>query len=138
MKVIVDTSVWSQVLRRNSKNNKILLIRKEISELINESRIIVLGVVVQELLSGIKNKSQFIELRDHFDSFEIEKPDREYFIKAADFFNLCRQKGIQGSHIDFYICAVAYINNWMIYTYDNDFQNYSKIIDIKLYKGRRE
>ncbi len=138
MKVIVDTSIWSEALRRDTKNSKIESIRNEIRELIDESRIIVLGVILQELLSGIKNKTQFIELKNHFEAFDIEKLKKEYFITAADFYNQCRQKGIQGSHIDFYICAVAFVNNWLLYTNNKDFNNYAKIIKIKLYKCRYE
>jgi hypothetical protein len=31
----------------------------------------------------------------------------EDYVTAANFFNLCRSKGIQGSSTDFLICAVA-------------------------------
>ncbi len=136
MKVIIDTSVWSMALRHNVKSSDIKSIKKEIFELINESRVVLLGVILQEILSGIKNDDQFSKLEDSFKPFSIEIFNRNYYVKAAEFFNNCRTKGIQGSHIDFYICAVAYLNNWEIFTFDNDFSMYSKIINIKMYKSR--
>lgn len=61
----------------------------------------------------------------------LEIIDDDYII-AAEFSNDCRKKGIQGSHIDFLICAVAYRYKLPIFTTDKDFVNYSKYLDIKL------
>jgi predicted nucleic acid-binding protein len=43
---------------------------------------------------------------------------------AAEFFNICRSKGIQGSNTDFLICAVAHRRSYSILSTDNDFQNF--------------
>ncbi|HAH62274.1 MAG TPA: hypothetical protein DCL73_09285, partial [Treponema sp.] len=61
--------------------------------------------------------------------FEISTTDYE---AAAEFYNRCRSKGIQGSHIDYLICSVARNNNFSILTLDKDFQNYKKYIDIEV------
>lgn len=55
------------------------------------------------------------------------------YLSAAHFSNLCRQKGIQGSHIDFLICAVANRLEMSIFTYDKDFEFYSHLIPITLH-----
>ena len=55
MNVLVDTSVWSLALRRKREtlgDNERVLVR-ELSELIREGRAKVVGLVRQELLSGI-------------------------------------------------------------------------------------
>jgi predicted nucleic acid-binding protein len=57
-----------------------------------------------------------------------------HFEKAAEFCNVCRSKGIQGSTIDFLICSVAHSENMTIFTIDNDFENYAKYLPIKLMK----
>ncbi|MBU4034792.1 MAG: PIN domain nuclease, partial [Proteobacteria bacterium] len=59
--------------------------------------------------------------------------DTDYEI-AAEFSNKCRKKGIQGSHIDFLICAVANRIDIPIFTNDNDFMHYQKLISLKLYE----
>jgi predicted nucleic acid-binding protein len=51
---------------------------------------------------------------------------------AAEYSNMCRRNGIQGSNTDFLICAVAIRNNFEIFTMDDDFNQYKKYIPIKL------
>jgi predicted nucleic acid-binding protein len=46
--------------------------------------------------------------------------------------NQCRRKGVQGSTIDFLICAVAAIEELQILTTDSDFLRYAKHLPIKL------
>ena len=46
--------------------------------------------------------------------------------KAAECYNICRSAGIQGSHIDFLICAFAERENAPIFTTDKDFFHYAK------------
>ena len=138
MKIIVDTSVWSLALRRKKTklNNSEIQIVEELIELIKESRVILIGQIRQEILSGIVSKPQFQKLKkklNAFDDFFINQNDYE---TASEFFNVCRQNGVQGSHIDFLICAVSYNNNFSIFTTDKDFDNYSKYVDIQLHKVR--
>ena len=130
MKVLIDTSVWSLALRRKRAklNNSELKIVEELIELIKETRAILIGPIRQEILSGINSKSQFEKLKKKlraFDDFLITLNDYE---TASDFFNVCRNNGIQGSHIDFLICAVSHNNNFSILTTDKDFENYSKFV----------
>ena len=132
MKIIVDTCVWSQALRRNSKKDEIII--KELIEIIKDVRVQLIGPIRQEILSGIKSEKQFTELREYFSAFQdltIESADYE---KAAEFFNICRRKGIQGSNTDFLICAVAFHRDFEIFTTDKDFENFQKYIPINLYK----
>jgi len=93
-----------------------------------------IGPIKQELLSGISNKQQFKKLKEILASFEDIPLKTKHFVKAAEFSNVCRNKGIQGSTTDFLICAVAYIENLIIFTTDNDFENYKKYLPIKLIK----
>jgi predicted nucleic acid-binding protein len=64
-----------------------------------------------------------------FEDFTIKTIDYEL---AAELYNQCRAKGIQGSHIDFLICAVAINNQMSIFTLDKDFENYQKVFPIKI------
>jgi len=52
---------------------------------------------------------------------------------AATFYNRCRQKGVQGSHIDFILCAAASGHGISIFTTYNDFDLYAQHPDISLY-----
>ena len=53
---------------------------------------------------------------------------------AAKFHNNCRRHGIQGSHTDYLICAVAQNNAFRIFTLDKDFIQYQKHVGIQLEK----
>ena len=87
----------------------------------------------QEVLSGISDRNKFYEIKDKmslFSDYSIKTDDFEF---AAECSNECRRNGIQGSHTDFLICAVAIKNAWEIFTEDADFLEYKKYIPIKMY-----
>jgi len=132
MRVIVDTSVWSLAFRKKEKNdqdNKLIIL---LSELIRALKIVMIGPIRQEILSGISNESRFLEMQKKLEVFSDWKIETEDYELAAKYYNLCRKNGIQGSHIDFLICAVSKNSNFSILTLDNDFINYQKYTGIKL------
>lgn len=134
MNVLIDTSVWSLALRRARRIDD--RIPGELALLIGEGRVVMLGAIRQELLSGIKIQHQFEQLRDHLRSFPdvaISMQDHE---DAAYLFNRCRSHRIQGSNTDFLLCAVASRRKYSIFTTDADFQHYSRVVPIKLHSPR--
>jgi predicted nucleic acid-binding protein len=133
MKVIVDTSVWSLALRRDKEDFPAPV--QELRQIILSHRVQMIGPIRQEILSGIRSESQFIKLRKHLESFPDLPILTEDYITAAQFFNHCRSKGMQGSNTDFLICAVAVRNKFSIYTTDKDFDLFSKYIQIVLHKA---
>jgi len=132
MNVIVDTSVWSLALRRGKPSSSYPV--QELRNLIQDHRVQMLGPIRQEILSGIRNDTQFENLQKHLESFPDLPILTEDYVSAARFFNLFRSKGIQGSNTDFLICSVAVRNEFYIYTTDKDFDLFSKHIPILLYK----
>ena len=119
--------------RKNAQDNIIVV---ELGNLIKEVRVQLIGPIRQELLSGIKSTNQFETLRNYLGAFPDYIIRSNDFEKAAEIFNSCRNKGIQGSNTDFLICAISYNNNWPIFTIDKDFSLFQKIVPIKLYKPR--
>lgn len=132
MKVIVDTCVWSSVLRRGGQNS--ILCVKELHGLIQDHRVQMMGPIRQEILSGIRSEFQFNNLKRHLDSFVDLPILTEDYVEAARYLNLCRSKGIQGSNTDFLICAISVRNELPIYTTDKDFELFAKHIPIHLHK----
>lgn len=135
MNVIVDTSVWSEFLRRKNRHSE--SVRSEVGILISSHRALLLGPIRQELLSGVKTEDQFKALRARLRSFPDHTIAMEDYEKAGEFFNLCRRKGIQGSFTDFLICAVAVNQHVSVYTVDKDFMHYSKMLPLKLHSAAR-
>jgi predicted nucleic acid-binding protein len=134
MKVLVDTSVWSLALRREKPvDNGYLL---ELTELINEQRVVMIGPVRQELLSGIRVPAQFQRLREHLRAFPDLLLTSSDFERAAEYFNLCRSRGVQGSNTDFLLCAVAVNHNLALLTADLDFFRFAEHLPIRLLQAR--
>lgn len=131
MHVLVDTCVWSQALRRTQGSGNPHV--RELRDLISDNRACIMGPIRQEVLSGIRLKQHFQTVQTHLSAFPdllIKTIDYEC---AAEFSNLLRGKGVQGSAIDFIICAVACRYSLLIYTVDSDFNHFSKHLPIKLY-----
>lgn len=135
----MDTSVWSLALRR--KNEALSAgeraIVADLSELIGEGRAAILGLVRQELLSGVKTAEQYEKLRLHLRSFDDEPVERADYEDAAKFGNQCRAKGIAVFAVDLLGCAVAIKRGWAIFTTDPDFAAYAKVLPIKLHQARK-
>jgi hypothetical protein len=134
MNVLVDTSVWSLALRR--RRGAPSAETRELTELVREGRVEIIGPIRQELLSGVRAPQQFKILREHLRAFPDVPLTVEDFESAADYFNQCRAKGIQGSNTDFLICAVAVRRGLAIYTTDADFIGFQQLLPIRLYARR--
>ena len=132
MKVLVDTSVWSMVLRRKG-NSSHEAITSALASLVEDGRVVMMGSIRQELLSGIKERVQFERLREHLRAFPDVPVRTEDHEEAAAFFNQCRDRGIQGSNKDFLICAVAVRNGFSIFTNDGDFERFARVLPIALH-----
>src|ERR1043166_2598844 len=130
MKVLIDTPIWSLVLRRKSPDAAMM---SELSSLMQDDRIAIIGPIRQELLSGTKDRVQFERLRNDLRDFPDTETTSSDYEDAAAFSNECRRHGIQGSNIDFLICAVAVRTKFSIFTTDDDFARYAKYLPITLY-----
>ena len=131
MKVLVDTSVWSLALRRQRRVAGPQV--EELAALIDEGRVVMIGPIRQELLSGIRDRDAFTRLRDHLRAFDDEPLTSADFETAADHFNSCRARGVQGSNTDFLICALAQRLDLPILTSDADFVRYAAFLPITLH-----
>lgn len=132
--VLVDSCVWSLALR--GKTPREAKIAKALTRLIDRNEAKIIGAIRQEILSGYSDKNSFDRLRQkliHFPNEWIVDADYEC---AAEYSNLCRSKGIQGSHIDFLICAVSTRLRMEIFTTDKDFKFYKKHLPFALYEWR--
>ena len=136
MRLLVDTSVWSLAFRKKELTDSDKEIIKRLTKAIRDLEIEIIGPIRQEILSGIKEKNQFEELKSKISIFkDLETKTTDYEL-AAEYYNSCRIHGIQGSHIDYLICAVAVNNNLRIFTLDNDFIYYKKHLPIKIESKR--
>lgn len=139
MNALVDTSVWSLALRRRARdlNPAERSTVAELAELIKEGRARIIGLVRQELLSGIRSPAQYEKLRLSLRAFPDEPLDTRDYEAAAEASNDCRARGVVVSVVDILICSIALARGWSIFSTDPDFKNYAGILPIKLHALRR-
>ncbi len=136
--ILVDTPVWSLALRRKGANLSTSERRSVqlLSAVIEEGRARLLGSVRQELLSGLREESEFLRLRDYLRAFPDTPVLTEDYEDAAHASNRCRAAGIAASLVDMLICAVAMRHSWEIFTADLDFTHYQRVMGVRLFQPR--
>ncbi len=134
MNVLVDTSIWSEALRRTYHVEPDVV--QEFRSLVVEHRVAIMGPIRQEILSGLRDLAQFEQLERHLAAFPDLPLERDDYVMAAKCFNTCRAKGIQGSNTDFLICSVAVRRQMSIFTTDKDFILFAKHLPIVLHAKR--
>jgi predicted nucleic acid-binding protein len=134
--VLVDTSVWSLAYRRSASvlNPQQRTQLNSLGELASDGRAQLLGMVRQEMLSGLRESSQFERLRKLLQAFPDVHLETGDYEEAARISNTCRANGITGSIVDYLICATAARREWSIFTLDQDFDRYAKHLPIKIFK----
>ena len=137
--VLVDTSIWSLALCRkpHDLNPAEQAAVAELTNFIKEGRARIIGLVRQELLSGIKTPTQYEKLRGILRSFPDEVISTSDYEAAATASNDCRARGVAVSVSDMLICAMALARDWSIFTTDPDFKNYVRALPLKLHAPRR-
>jgi predicted nucleic acid-binding protein len=121
VKLLVDTSAWSFALRRKNTTSLSPDEEKRKAELvqaIQDGRVAMLGLLRQELLSGIKEKTQFDKVKAALHPYldePINTADHEH---AARVYNECRNQGVDAGTVDILICAVAVRRGWEVLSGD--------------------
>lgn len=138
MNVLVDTPVWSFALRRKPRaiSDRENRLKGELEDLIREGRAQLLGPIRQEILSGIKEESQFNRIKDYLRGFSDPVLQTEDFEDAAQCNNMCRAQGIVGTPVDMLLSAVALRRDWALFSSDGDFKHYSRAIPLRLHNIR--
>lgn len=134
----MDTPIWSLALRRQSRdlNPEQGQLKSIFTELVRDGRVLIMGPIRQELLSGVREESQFKRLRDLLRAFPDLQLKTEDFEQAAQMSNACSSRGIASTATDMLICAVAHVRRVPVFTLDNDFKSYSKFLPIPLFQPR--
>lgn len=133
MKILVDTSVWSLALRRKPGivNQEAVILKTLIEQ---GEDVYLLGIILQEVLQGIRNLKDFNVLKKYFDAFPLIELMREDYVKAAELKNHLIKKGRQTSTIDALIASAAISHNCYLFTIDEDFTHIARHSKLHLFK----
>ena len=66
MNVVPDTPIWSLAFRRRKRSSNDQILVDELTELIRETRAVMIGPIRQEVLSGIAHPSQFEKVKNRY------------------------------------------------------------------------
>jgi predicted nucleic acid-binding protein len=129
--LFVDTSVWSQALRRDTPQDskEIKLLHWALSEGIT---VFTTGLVLQELLQGFLGAKASSQIIERFAALPFIIPDRVDYIQAAEIRNRCRRKGIQTGTIDALLAQLCLRHELELLTTDHDFKHISKVYPLRL------
>ena len=130
MNLVVDTSVWSLVLRRPQveENNPFVQVFR--AHVMREDGLVLIGNILQELLDGVKSSRDFHRLLTVLEPFPLLELTREIYVEAAQLRNTCRSKGVQAGPIDFLISAACIEHGFPLLTADRDFTHIANHSDL--------
>ena len=132
MRILVDTSVWIDFFRgESSQEREILKTCLDQREYVATS-----GIIVQEILQGIREDTQYRETSKFlgfFPHFDLRFADH---ITAANIYRQLRKRGFTiRSPIDCVIAALALRCRFLLLHKDRDFPTIARLYPLKLYEA---
>jgi len=133
VRILVDTSAWSQWLRQDVRySNPITNLLERCFQ--RNEEIHLTALVVQEVLQGLRQEKEFQRVRHFLDAFPLLSVDRDQAVLAAKIRRQCAVKGITASSVDCQIAAVAIAYDCSLLSADKDFDHIARITELQLLK----
>jgi hypothetical protein len=104
---------------------------------VTEGLAALIGPIRQEILSGVRRPEVFRMLRQTLSDFPYLGIDAADYDRAAEFFNVCRARGISGGPIDMLISAVACRHDVPLFAADADYARCARHLPFKLHRARQ-
>lgn len=124
--VLVDSSVWVEVFRRDGFRIESAVDLEEIATCLP---------VIQEVLQGFRDEAAYRTAREAMLSFPlVESPlGPDVFDRAVDLFRLARRAGLTvRSGVDCLIAACAERNDLTLMHHDRDFDDLSRVSHLRV------
>ena len=120
MTLLVDTSVWSLALRRDTHTTEPQVHHLK-KALLGSEVTVTTGLVLQELLQGFSGPKAQAQIVERFAALPLLQPDRDDHINAATLRNTCRRAGIQLGTVDALLAQLCIRHDVTLLTTDKDF-----------------
>ena len=114
--VIVDTSILIDFLKGSEKY------AEEITSLLLKNRAITTGIIIAELLQGIKNPKEEQNISELMTAINTLEISTELWIKTGKLSSSLRKKGISLPLTDIAIATLALEFNLYVFTLDKHFE----------------
>ncbi len=135
--ILFDTSVLSRVFRRKRPGTEERRLQVVFEELMASDVPLGLpGIVLQEVLSGIRSPRQFSDLTTKLlAAFAILPAGVSEYVEAARLKNAGLGKGLSVSGIDCLIAACAITGNHELFAIDEDFEAIARYAPLRLFRA---
>jgi predicted nucleic acid-binding protein len=129
MMVLIDTTVWIDFFAGRQLPHVAVLERL----IKNREDICICGIILTEVLQGIREKSEFRKTKELFHAMIFLPMPYSVFLGAAEIYRTLRRKGITiRNSVDCMIASVAIENDIMLLHNDRDFTPIEKHLSLKV------
>ena len=132
--ILLDTSLLSLAYRRRKVEAEPHVVGVLRAMIRDDAPLAVPGIVLQEVLTGVRSEAQFGRLERALRAFPIVAVEPQHHILAARIANSCRRKGVATSAVDCLIAALATSNDAFLFTLDEDFSRMAPVCGMRLFK----
>lgn len=127
--VLIDTSVWIDFFQASESSHALALE----SLIRNNNRAIICGIILQEILQGIRDDRSYSHAKDRLSRLPYLEIDKETYIYASSLYRILRAKGITVPPVDVTIAGLAVQRDIPLYTRDEHFKAIAKHSGLKLF-----
>ena len=134
MSLLVDTSVWSLALRRDSTSDAPETGRLREALAFREA-VYTTGLVLQELLQGFRGPTAREAIVERFACLPMIVPNRDDHVAAADIRNTCRRQGVQIGTVDALLARLCLRHDLELLTTDGDFFHAARHAPLRIWRS---
>ena len=131
--IVLDTSALSQVFRRPAGAGAVHPVVGLFRALVDaDEDLRVPGLVLQELLSGVRTERDFVRLDEALSGFPLMLADAGTHRRAAKVRNACRAGGVAAAAFDSLLAAHCLEHDAALLTLDHDFLPMQPLVGLRL------
>lgn len=133
--LFVDTSAWSDLLRKDQPTNPVIK-DQLIDALDRRVGVVTTGLVLQELHQGFAGPRSTAAIDERFASVPLIEPSEADHRHGAEVFRTCRRSGVQLHTVDALLAALCIRRDLPLLTSDRDFDHAAQIVPLQLWHRR--
>ncbi len=133
MSLFVDTSVWSLAFRRSAPATDPEVHRLRLA-LEDGETVFTTGLVLQEILGGLRDPAQRALLLERFEALPMLMPDREDHVATAEVRDACRRKGVQTGTVGALLAQLCLRHELVLLTTDRDFAHMAPHVGLDVWR----
>ncbi len=131
--MVFDSTIWIDALNGIKSPKTDLLKEKSLS-----NEVVLLPVIVQEILQGIKDDNQYLKVKNNLSGFQLLDLNQwESYAGAAALYRFLRKKGVTIRKAnDCLISFQTMMQNLELVHNDSDFDQIAKYCNLKIYNQK--